>query len=161
MGTGSKNKTMSHKHHTVRRHHGSLKSCKRKMGEQITLRFWQAGGSKLKIREASLTAAALWCHKPKCDATSVDSWLARPPCNHHLLTSRVAVAAASAAVQLRHHIHILKRSDGYESERKKKKKNGRDKKVEALAHEINCPNYNKVWLLVSVHGRQFIFITIS
>lgn len=42
-------------------------------------------------------------------------------------------------------------------ERKRQKK----KKVEPLAHEINCPNYNKVWLLVSVSGRQFIFITIS
>lgn len=38
---------------------------------------------------------------------------------------------------------------------------GGTEKVEPLAHEINCPNYNKVWLLVSVHGRQFIFITIS
>lgn len=43
------------------------------------------------------------------------------------------------------------------------RKEGREraKKVEPLAHEINWPNYNKVWLLVSVQARQFIFITIS
>ena len=45
--------------------------------------------------------------------------------------------------------------------KERKKRMGGTGKVEPLAHEINCPNYNKVWLLVSVHGRQFIFITIS
>lgn len=73
-------------------------------------------------------------------------------CNHHILTSGVSVA--SEAVQLRHSHFEARRQ-------KKKKKSRRDKKVEPVAHEINCPNYNKVWLLVSVRGRQFIFITIS
>ena len=38
---------------------------------------------------------------------------------------------------------------------------GAEEREEALAHDINCPNYNKVWLLVSARGRLFIFIRIS
>ncbi len=45
-------------------------------------------------------------------------------------------------------------------EREREKKGESLKKVEAVAHEINWPNYNKVWLLVSVRAEQFIFITI-
>lgn len=54
------------------------------------------------------------------------------------------------------------RSEEQWQEREKKKKTEWEgRKVKPLAREINCPNYEKVWLVVSVHGRQFIFITIS
>lgn len=36
-----------------------------------------------------------------------------------------------------------------------------DKKVAPVTYGINCPNYNKVWLVVSARSRQFIFVTIS